>query len=352
MSTPAPAPAVPGQTQATEAPPPSPASAPEPGRALITGGSGFIGRHLIPCLHHAGWEVHATRRGPGHAPQISPDLWLDIPQIDDRTPWNPARLQGVDVLIHLACLAHIPEDDEDPALYHRINTQGTLHLARAAAAAGVRRLLFVSSVKVYGPASDAAQPLTEDSPCQPDEPYGRSKLAAEQGLQEIAAETGMEVTILRPCLVYGPGVKANFLELLDWVANGRPVPACRKPAVRSMIGIGNLCHLIELCLRHPVAANATFNASDGEDLSTCDLARLLARRLGRRHRRVVLPQLLLRLAGELAGHHHIERRLCRSLRVSAARAREQLGWQPPLSVQQEIARTTRWYVAMGDLIED
>jgi UDP-glucose 4-epimerase len=224
----------------------------------------------------------------------------------------------------------------DPlAEFRRVNTQGTLNLARQAAAAGTRRFIFLSSVKVNGEAGS----FTESDPAAPADPYGVSKHEAEQGLRAISAGSAMDVVIIRPPLVYGPGVQANFRTLIRGIALGIPLPLARVENRRSLVGLDNLVDMIVTCIDHPAAANETFLVSDGEDLSTPELIRRLARAMGKPAHLIPVPTVLLTTGARLLGKRAVAQRLLGSLRVDISKARRLLGWSPPLSVDEELERT-------------
>jgi nucleoside-diphosphate-sugar epimerase len=261
-----------------------------------------------------------------------------VPDIDGETDWS-AALESVDIVVHLAARVH-RFDDTGPnaeAEHRRVNTDATLHLARCAAVAGARRMVFTSSILVMGPVAEA--PLTEEDPCHPATPYARSKLAAETGLGEIAAETGLEVVVLRPPLVYGPGVKGNLERLIRLIERGVPLPLARATNRRSLIFVENLADAVVHCVGHPAAAGQTFLVSDGEDLSTADLARRLGEVAGRPARLVPFPVRPARALGRLIGRSADVSRLFDSLQADTAKARAVLGWQPPHTMEEGLRRT-------------
>lgn len=258
-----------------------------------------------------------------------------VGNIDSFTRWEGA-VSGVDTVIHLAARVHMMNDTStDPlAEFRRVNTEGTLNLARQAAEAGVRRFIFLSSVKVNGETGFFRESDVED----PQDPYAISKCEAEQGLRRIAAETGMAVVIIRPPLVYGPGVKANFQSLMRAVGKGVPLPLGAIDNRRSLVGIDNLVDLIVTCIDHPAAANETFLVSDGEDLSTPELVRRIARALGKPARLFPVSPALLKAAATLLGRREAVERLLSSLQVDISKTRDLLGWRPPVSVDAGLTR--------------
>lgn len=250
-------------------------------------------------------------------------------------------------MVHAAARVHVMDDRaSDPlAEFRRINVQGTLNLARQAAAAGVRRFVFISSIKVNGEATKLGIPFSADDIPAPLDPYGVSKMEAEQGLREIAAQTGMEVVIIRPPLVYGPGVKANFRAMMHWLTRGVPLPLGAIHNRRSLVALDNLVDLIVSCLDHPAAANQTFLVSDGEDLSTTQLLRRMGRALGKPVRLIPVPPALIKVGATLMGKRAVAQRLCDSLQVDISKTRQLLGWSPLLSVDEGLKKAAQGYLA-------
>lgn len=249
-------------------------------------------------------------------------------------------MQGVGALVHCAARVHVMQDDAADPLeaYRLVNVEGTLNLARQAATAGVRRFVFVSSIKVNGEASLSGQPFTADDVPTPLDPYGVSKLEAEQGLRELEAQTGMDVVIVRPPLVYGPGVRANFASMMRWVARGVPLPLGAIHNFRSMVALDNLVDLLVTCLKHPAAAGQTFLASDGEDVSTPELLRRSAQAMGKTAFLLPVPTFLLESGAALLGKRDVAQRLCGSLQVDIEKTRRLLGWKPPLTLNQGLKK--------------
>jgi len=233
----------------------------------------------------------------------------------------------------------------DPlAEFRRVNVDGTAALARQAAASGVRRFVFLSSIKVNGEFTEAGQPFTADDVPAPEDPYGVSKHEAEQLLRQIAAETGMEVVIIRPPLVYGLGVKANFESMMRWLARGVPLPlAAVTNNRRSLVALDNLVDLIVTCLHHPAAANQTFLVSDDEDLSTAQLLKRMGAAIGQPARLFYLPPTLLKLGASVLNRPGIYQRLCGSLQLDIAKTRQLLGWTPPVSVDEGLRRAAEGF---------
>ena len=296
-----------------------PVGSPIGGKVLVTGATGFVGRRLMAALG-----------GRGAALSIR----------SERASW-PSALQGIDCVVHLAARVHLMHDAAaDPmAEYRKVNVDHTLALARLALAAGVRRFVFVSSVKVNGERTEPGKPFQADDKPAPKDPYGLSKWEAEQGLTDIAKQTGMEVVIIRPPLIYGPGVKANFATLMRAVQRGWPLPLGTIHNRRSLVALDNLVDFIITCTVHPSAANETFLVSDGQDLSTTDLVRALAVACQRPARLVPMPMRVLTLVGRLIGRQGAVERLCGSLQVDISKARKLLGWTPPFTVNEGLSRT-------------
>ena len=316
-------------------------------RVLVTGANGFVGRALSRELLRRGRRVRAALRRDAGLPDGCPD-GCEVRVVGDLGPdtdWS-AALEGVDAVAHLAARVHVMrERAADPlAAFRRTNVEGTLRLARSAAAAGVKKFVFLSSVKALGEATPDG-PFTDSSPADPRDPYGVSKREAETGLSELAAGSGMEVAILRPPLVYGPGVKGNFLSLLRLIERGVPLPLAGLRNRRSLLYLGNLVDAIDLCLSHDGAAGRTFLIRDGEDLSSAELVRRLAAALGRRAPLFSLPEGVLRLAASCIGRRAAAQRLLGSLTVDDGRLRRDLGWSPPFAVEEALAETAAWFQA-------
>lgn len=294
-------------------------------KLVLTGASGFAGAAVARRIRAEGRHLladTALRR-----------LGMD---------WSEP-LTGADAVLHLAARAHILHDDAaDPlAAYRIVNTAGTLGLAEQAAAAGVRRFVFVSTVKVHGEASAPGVPFLETMAPQPEDPYALSKHEAEQGLHAMAARTGMEVVIIRPPLVYGPGVKANFAALMRAVQRGWPLPLGAIHNRRSMVALDNLVDFILTCLDHPTAANQSFLVSDGEDLATPDLLRRLGQAMHKPARLLPVPTSMLMAGAALLGRRAAAERLCGNLQVDITKARTLLGWSPPVSVDEGLRRAAQ-----------
>jgi nucleoside-diphosphate-sugar epimerase len=297
-------------------------------RVLVTGAAGFVGRRVVADLRGKGIEAIATARTPG------PGLTA-IGTVTPQTDWRPL-LEGCDGVIHLLARVHRGGTDAD---YLADNCDITERLARDAAAAGVRRLVFASSIKVNGETSAPGAPFRPDDAPAPADAYGRSKLAAEQALHAVAAETGLETVVVRPPLVYGPDVRANFELLIRLVALGLPLPFARLANRRSLVGLGNLSDFLLICLDHTNAAGETFLVADGEALTVPELLVAIGRALGRPARLFALDPGLLHALLRLAGGSGLVDRLAGDLVVDSSKARELLGWHPPYRLDQELADT-------------
>lgn len=256
-------------------------------------------------------------------------------------------LKGVEAVVHLANRAHVMhESDANPlALYRSVNTEGTLQLARQAAVAGVKRFIFISSVKVNGESTLPGQRFSPVSEYIPTDPYGLSKYQAEQGLRELSLRTGMEVVIIRPPLIYGPGVKANFLKMMRWVEKGIPLPLGSIANQRSLLGIDNLLDFIGVCLNHPKAAGQTFLISDDHDVSITELLKEIASTMHRSLSLLAVPQFILERGLILLGQGHIAERLCASLQLDITLTKTLLSWKPPYGFRDQINKTVAAYLS-------
>lgn len=315
------------------------------GRILVTGANGFVGKAVLErCISDRTHEVRGAVRGdPGKMP-----AGASVVRVDDLLPntdWSRA-VTGVQAIVHTAARVHVMRDSaRDPlAEFRRVNVEGTLNLARHAVASGVRRFIFISSIKVNGEETPIGRPFTAGDTPAPIDPYGVSKLEAEHALTRLAAESGLEVVIIRPVLVYGSGVKGNMLSLMRWLSQGIPIPLGAVGNKRSLVALDNLVDLITTCVRHPAAARQTFLVSDDEDLSTTALLRRTAAALGKRARLVPVPVSILRAGARLAGKPDVARRLCDSLQVDISRTRELLGWAPPVGVDVALEKMAEYFL--------
>ncbi|MFP5414946.1 MAG: UDP-glucose 4-epimerase family protein [Gammaproteobacteria bacterium] len=302
-------------------------------KALITGATGFVGMALCDRLAASGYGVVPAVRSTSGLPNE-----VVVGDLDASTDWRPA-LAGCNAVVHLAARVHVMHDTaSDPlALYRATNTDATLNLARQAAQAGVQRLVFISTIKVNGEGRDEA--YRESDVPAPEDPYAISKWEAEQGLRRIAEETGLEVVILRPPLVYGPGVKANFLRLMQMVKKDWPLPLGAVRNRRSLLYLGNFVDAIRVCVEHPAAAGHTFLIDDGQPVSTPELVRAVARAMGRPARLLAVPVGVLAFAGALLGKRAAVARLAGSLYVDSSTIRSRLGWTPPYSMEAGLEAT-------------
>ncbi|WP_019024030.1 MULTISPECIES: SDR family oxidoreductase [unclassified Thioalkalivibrio] len=308
------------------------------GRVLVTGASGFVGGAVVARLAGEGrWRPAAASRRELVTPEEAE--WVMSPSLGVDADWASA-VRGAEAVVHAAARVHVmDEDSADPlAEYRQTNVEGTLALARQAAGAGVRRFVFVSSIKVNGEETAPGQAFASADVPAPMDPYGVSKAEAEAGLFALGRETGMEIVVVRPPLVYGPGVGGNFARMMHWVARGVPLPLGAVDNRRSLVGLDNLVDLLVTCLEHPGAANRVLLAGDGEDLSTTDLLRRVAAAMERRARLVPVPPLLLRAGARAVGRGEMARRLLDSLQVDISDTRETLGWEPPVCVDEGLRR--------------
>ena len=309
---------------------------------LVTGANGFVGKPLCAELLRQGQSVRAALRS-ANSPVENVEM-AAVGSIDGKTDWTEA-LRGVGVVIHLAARVHVMRETAgDPlAEFLEVNLHGTVNLAQQATRAGVKRLVYVSSIKVNGEQTGATQPFTELGEANPQDPYAISKWQAEQALQRIAQETGLEVVIVRPPLVYGPGVKGNFISLLTAIERGIPLPLAGANNARSLLYVGNLVDALIACATHPAAAGQTYLVSDGEDVSTAMLVEKIAKALGRNSRSFYFPPALLRTVAALLGRAEQVDRLLGSLRVSGEKIRSELAWTAPYTLEQGLRATADWY---------
>ncbi len=316
-------------------------------KIMVTGPTGFIGRKLCANLRGYGYRVMGAlhRRPDGGSQLDNSDELVVVGNIDAMTQWSQA-LSEVDSVIHLAARVHVMREraTDSLAAYRATNTLGTINLARSAAAAGVRRMVFVSTIKVNGESTEDKPFKETDAPC-PVDAYAISKWEAEQAILQIGRETGLEVVIVRPPLVYGPGVKGNYLRLLHMVNRGLPMPfgACHNK--RSLVFLENFVDLLTHCLSQTEASGQIFLVSDGEDLSTPELVARLAKALDKSPRLIPIPPAWLEIAAKLIGKPGLYDRLCGSLQLDIDHTRKTLKWTPPVSVDEGIHRTARWYLS-------
>lgn len=343
-------------------------------RVLVTGVSGFVGQALVKQLLVKGHQVSGLLRNysPSMQTQVTQIVFGDLSSLvsagmgvsdssnysilsksQDSVAVDAERtgnselgariktlvetLQKTDVVVHSAARVHVMKDSsEDPlAEFRKINRSATLRLARLAAEAGVKRFIFLSTVKVNGESTSTGSPFSERDNSTPTDPYGISKWEAEQGLMQLAKETGMEVVIIRPPLIYGPGVKGNFSSMMRWIGKGVPLPLGAVSNQRSLLALDNLISFILICLKHPKAANELFLLADGEDVSTSQLIKKLSHAMGKKARLLPIPVLLMKFVARLLGKKDVADRLFGNLQIDSSKARELLNWQPVVSIDEQ-----------------
>jgi len=319
-------------------------------KILITGGTGFVGKELVNSLANLGHGmVVLARHGSSDLPQQSGQIIGDLSELSEGDSGSVFQrevrrtLLDTEVVVHMAARVHVMDDKVANPLaeFRRVNTQATLQLAQQAADAGVKRFIFLSSIKVNGEMTVLDQPFTEKDTFVPDDPYGLSKYEAEQGLLDIAKETGMEVVIIRPPLVYGPGVRANFASMIKWMQKGIPLPLGDIHNQRSLIALDNLVSFILHCADYekiPKAANEVFLISDGEDVSTTELLQKVANAFGKRALLLPIPVSWMTFAAKLIGKGDVANRLFGSLQVDSSKARDLLGWKPVVTMEEQLKK--------------
>lgn len=318
-------------------------------RVLVTGSNGFLGKYVCRKLIASGLTPIAGLRDL----KVWPQLQREVPGLTEvsllgdlgANPDLQDSLSGATVVVHLAARAHVMRESvRDPLQeFRKVNAHGTRSLALAAAAAGVRRLVFVSTVKVLGE-STCGNPFDDATPSNPEDPYAISKWEAEEALRAVERKSGLEVVIVRPPLVYGPGVRGNFLRLINLVDRALPLPWPERANCRSMIGVGNLADFLVRCVDHPKAAGQNFLVKDSEDISTRELMSRLARLLNRPLKLFPVPEPFIRLAARLALKETAVNRLLDSLVIDSSQAQRLLGWAPSMTLDDGLAMTARWYM--------
>lgn len=311
---------------------------------VLTGATGFLGNAVLQAILKN--NVKTIGRRMSDLTAASSFFKSDICSNSSYESF----LLGVDCIIHCAARVHVMNDSSQNPLkeFREVNTFGTLNLARQAAQAGVKRFIFISTIKVNGELTQKGHSFSEIDHPTPQDPYGISKYEAEQGLLKIAQETGLEVVIIRPPLVYGAGVKANFLNMMRWVSKGIPLPLGAVVNQRSFVALDNLVDLICVCIEHPKAKDQLFLVSDGRDVSTTELLQMMARALGVSSRLVPIPMWLLKLSAKLIGKSDMAQRLCGSLTVDISKAQELLGWAPPITVEQGLKKVANTFIQKQD----
>lgn len=309
---------------------------------LVTGASGFIGRHLLEKL-----ELHLVKVLGRDLPTGFPRSRFYRCNIDSVTDYSDV-LRDVDTVVHLAARVHLMNDDADDPLeeYREVNTYGTINLAKQAAISGVKRFIFISSIKVNGESTNLGCPFSYDDEPLPQDFYGQSKADAELELFKLSKETGLEIVVIRPTLVYGPGVKANFLSLMSLVKMGVPLPfGCINENKRSLVSVTNLVDLIITCLKHPKAANQVFLVSDDHDLSTSEMTREIALALGKRSWQLSIPAFCYKSIGTLFNKSDVVNRLLGSLQVDITHTKQTLDWKPPQSFRTGFLQTANAFLS-------
>lgn len=311
------------------------------GKVLVTGSSGLVGNSVITALKMKKMDIVAHSRS-SYLPDcenVHVDLTADA-------NWEP-YLKGVDTIIHCAARVHQMNEtvQEKQNAYHAVNVDGSLNLAKQAVEAGVKRFIFISSIKVNGEWTQESIPFTAKDAPHPQDDYGKSKFEAEKMLTSFANSSGLDLVIIRPPLVYGPGVKANFLSMMKAVVKGLPLPLGLINSLRSMVFVENLVDLIMVCCEHPDAPGKTFLVSDDEDISIRDLLRTLANSAGKRTYLLPIPQLLLVFTLTLLGKKAAAQRLCKPLQLDIQETKDTLGWKPKFSLREGLAKTMDYYLS-------
>lgn len=306
---------------------------------LITGNTGLVGQQLIKTLLKIGYEIVGVGRRQSNISVLDSYSYHSIDDFSAELSWREV-LEGVDIVIHTIARVHIMDEKMTNPIdaYRACNTDATLNLAKQAAEVGVKRFIFLSSIKANGEVTEPGIPFTEEDSYVPTDPYGLSKYEAERGLLELSKQTGMEVVIIRPPLIYGPGVKANFANMMKWVKKGVPLPLGAVNNLRSLVALDNLIDFVELCVTHPKAANEIFLISDGEDVSTTALLNKVARAYNKKAALLPIPTSLMTFVAKLLGKSAITDRLFGSLQVDNSKARELLGWAPVISMDEQLVK--------------
>ncbi|MCX2532818.1 NAD-dependent epimerase/dehydratase family protein [Plesiomonas shigelloides] len=308
-------------------------------KLLVTGSSGFIGSAFVELAESRGDSCIKQRRSSSD----SSDSSIFFADLSSSTDWSLA-LRNIECVVHCAAVVHQMKGVSEIEIYRRANTDGTISLARQAAAAGVKRFVFVSSIKVNGEKTESGSAFKSDVLIAPSDPYGLSKFEAEQHLRLLSLETGMEVVIIRPPLVYGPGVKANFRTMMNWVSKGLPLPFSHIGNKRSLVFLQNLVDLLWLCTRHPNAPGNTFLVSDDHDVSTSELLHGIAVAMNKTVMLFYVPRRLIDGIASLLGKRNILDRLFGNLQVDINDTKRILDWVPPYSMEQGLATTVKAFL--------
>jgi len=309
-------------------------------KVLVTGSTGLVGQCVVTALQERGAHIVAHSRS-GHVEHCD----NFHAELTAQTDWSQG-LHHTDVIVHCAAKVHQMAENtqESQEAYHSVNVAGTINLAKQAIQAGVKRLVFISSVKVNGEWSEESTPFTSHDVPHPQDDYGKSKYEAEEGLKELALDSELEVVIIRPPLVYGPGVRANFLSMINWLVKGVPLPFGKMNSKRSLIYADNLADLILVCCEHPNAKGKTFLVSDDEDISLCDLLRSLSGYLGKKPWLFSVPQNILMLLLTLIRKKALAQRLCKPLQVDIEETKSMLSWTPKCHLQDGLKKTINHYM--------
>lgn len=316
---------------------------------LVTGANGFLGQAVIKKLNDMSREVRGALRTPGES--LLDDVeYVSVGNIDKNTNWKNA-LDCVDTIIHTAARVHVMHETSADALsdFREVNVDGTMKLAKQAEKNGVKRFIYISSIKVNGENTKKNQPFTEEDKPEPADPYAISKLEAEQALYSLSDKTEMEIVCIRPPLVYGPGVKANFLNMMKWLYKGIPLPLGSINNKRSIVALDNLVDLIITCIKHPNAANETFFVSDDEDLSISELLKHVARALDKNPRLFPVNKNIIEFFLKRLGKKNLAKRLCGSLQVDISKAKKLLNWTPSVSLEEGLRKTARSFIKSQSL---
>ena len=317
-------------------------------KILLTGATGFVGRAFLDVLMSRSYELVVFVRDKGVS--LPSDVKKVVADLSNLSHLNSSDFANMDVMVHIAARVHVMNDKvSNPLLaFRKVNRDATLLLAGMAAEAGVKRFVFVSSIKVNGEMTNPGQPFSPDDDFVPTDPYGLSKYEAEQGLLKIANETGLEVVIIRPPLVYGPGVKANFASMMNWMSKSIPLPFGTVHNQRSLVALDNLVDFIALCAdreKSPKAANEVFLISDGEDVSTTQLLKKVAKAFNKKAILLPIPVGLMTFMAKLLGKGDVANRLFGSLQVDSSKARDLLGWKPVTTMDEQLNKTAQAYIS-------